>query len=80
MDVSTLTTVFMWCIIINVGILSVWMIVFTAAPEFTYRLQTKFFPMPRETYTVVNYGALGLYKIVFMVFVLVPYVALLIAT
>jgi hypothetical protein len=78
MDIATLTTFFMWCTIINVGILVVWIIVFGLAPEFTYRIQTKLFPMPRETFNVIVYSGFSIYRIVFVVFNLVPYVALLI--
>ena len=43
-----------------------------------YRLQSRFFPIPRETFNVVIYSFLGLYKIFVIVFCLVPYLALLI--
>jgi hypothetical protein len=78
MNILTLTSFFMWCTIINVGILIVWTIVFGFAPEFVYRIQTKLFPMPRETFNVVVYSGFSIYRIVFVVFNLVPYVALLI--
>ena len=41
-------------------------------------LQSKWFPIPRETFDVVIYAFLGLFKIIFLVFNVVPYVALLI--
>jgi hypothetical protein len=43
-----------------------------------YRMQSKWFPISRETFNVVIYSFLGLFKIVFLVFNLVPYVVLLI--
>jgi hypothetical protein len=48
------------------------------APGLVYRTQSKWFPIPRETFNVVIYSFLGLFNIVFLVFNLVPYVALLI--
>ena len=78
MGIQTLTTFFMWCTILNIGILVVWTIVFGLAPDFTYRIQTKLFPMPRETFNVVVYSGLAIYRIVFVAFNLVPYVALVI--
>jgi hypothetical protein len=36
------------------------------------------FPIPRETFNVLIYGFLGLFKIFFLTFNLVPYLALLI--
>ena len=77
MDIQTLTTFFMWCTIINGGLLILW----TAsmfAPDLVYRTQSKLIPIPRETFNVVMYSFLGLFKIVFLVFNVVPYVVLLI--
>ncbi len=48
------------------------------APDLLYRMQSKWFPISRETFNVVIYSFLGLFKIVFLVFSLVPYLALLI--
>jgi len=77
MDIQTLTTFFMWCTIINGGIFVLWTVFLLFAPELTYRTQRAFFPIPRETYNVVIYSFLGLFKIVFLVFNVVPYIALL---
>ena len=78
MTITTLTTFFMWCTIINLAIMIAWTIVLASAPNFMYRMQTKWFPMPQESFSVIVYSALALYRIVFVVFNLVPYVALLI--
>ncbi len=78
MDIQTLTTFFMWCTIINGGFLILWAMFFVFAPDLVYRTQSKWFPIPRETSNVVIYSFLGLFKIVFLVFNVVPYMALLI--
>jgi len=78
MGVQTLTTFFMWCTIINGGIFALWVSFLVFSPEFVYRIQSRLFPIPRETYNVVIYSFLGLFKIVFLVFNVVPYVVLLI--
>lgn len=78
MDIQTLTTIFMWCTIINGGILILWTVFSGFAPDLVYRTQSKLFPIPRETFNVVIYSFLGLFKIFFLVFNVVPYVALLI--
>jgi len=78
MDIQTFTTFFMWCTIINGGVF-LWTAVFSVfAPDFSYRMQSKWFPIPRETFNVLSYSYIGLFKIVFLVFNVVPYVALLI--
>ncbi len=78
MDIQTLTTFFMWCTIINgvIFVLSTTMLIL--APDFVYRIQSNLFPISRETLNVVIYSFLGLFKIVFLIFNVVPYVALLI--
>ena len=78
MDIQTLTTFFMWCTIMNGGLLALWATMCLLAPDFVYRTQRIWFPIPRETYNVVIYSFLGLFKISFLVFNVVPYVALLI--
>ena len=78
MDIETLTTFFMWCTVINGGIYLLWVVFCVGVPDVVYRMQSKFFPLPRETFNVVIYCFLGAFKIVFLVFNVVPYVALVI--
>ncbi len=78
MDIQTITTFFMWCTAINGGILILWAIFSMLAPDLVYRTQSKWFPIPRETFDVVIYSFLGIFKIFFLMFNAVPYAALLI--
>ena len=78
MDLQTLTTFFMWCTIINGSLLILWTAFSVFAPDLVYRTQRKWFPIPRETFNIVIYLFLGLFKIIFLIFNVVPYVALLI--
>lgn len=76
MDIQTLTIFFMWCSIMNGALLVFWTTMCISAPDLVYRTQSKWFPIPRETYNVIIYSFIGLFKIVFLVFNVVPYVAL----
>lgn len=78
MDIQTLTTLLMWCTIINGGIYVLWVVFLTFAPDLVYRIQSKWFPIPRETFNVVIYSFLGSFKIIYLFFNVVPYLALLI--
>ena len=78
MDIQTLTAFFMWCTIMNAALLALWATMCILAPDLLYRTQSKWFSISRETFNVVIYSFLGLFKIVFLVFNVVPYVALLI--
>ena len=78
MDIETLTQFFMWCTIINGGLLILWTLLGMFTPNLVYRSQSLFFPIPRETFDVVMYSFLGLFKIFFLVFNVVPLIALII--
>ena len=78
MDIETLTAFFMWCTIINGAMLVFSGIMIILAQDFVYSMHSKWFHIPRESFNVILYSFLGLYKIVFIVFNLVPYLALLI--
>ena len=78
MDIHMLCVFFMWCTIINAGLLILMSLILAFAGDWIYRLHTKLFPMPRETFNVVIYSFLGLYKIALIMFNLAPYLALLI--
>jgi hypothetical protein len=78
MDIETLTRFFMWCTIINGTLLVFWIIMLISAPEMIYRTQRRWFPIQRETFNIVIYCFLGLFKIFFLIFNLVPWVALII--
>lgn len=78
MDIQALTTFFMWCTIINGGLLIFWVLATMTIPNLVYRTQSKFFPMTKENFNIVFYMFLGIYKIFFIVFNVIPFVVLLI--
>ena len=78
MDMQTLTSFFMWCTLLNGGILALWTLFLVLAPDLVYRIQSLWFPISRETFNVIIFSFLGLFKILFLVFNVIPYAALLI--
>ncbi len=78
MDLDTLTRFFMWCTILHAAMFVLWITAFALAPDLVYRIQSKWFPLSRDAFNVVMYSFLGLFKIFFLMFNVVPYVALLI--
>lgn len=80
MDLVNLTEFFMWCSIINGALLLFWGLFVIVMPDITYRLQSVFFTISRESFDKVIYMFLGLFKMMFLFFNLVPYLALLIIT
>jgi len=78
LDIATLTNFFIWCTIINGSLYLFWAMFLLSTPDLVYRIQFRFFPIPRETYNVIIYSFLGLFKIFFIFFNIVPLVSLLI--
>lgn len=76
MDIKTLIGFFKWCTIINVALFAFTAIMFLLVPELVYRTQSWFFPLPRETFNLVLYCFLGMYKLMIIVFNIVPLIAL----
>lgn len=78
MDIETLTTFFMWCTIINGAMLVFSAVMCMLVTDFVYRMHSKWFNISRDAFNVAIYSFLGLFKIFFIFFNVVPYVALLI--
>ena len=78
MDIQTLTSFFMWCTIINTGFLFFLALIYLLVPNLVYRLQSRFIPISRETFDIVFYSFIGFFKVVVLVFFVVPWIALLI--
>lgn len=78
MTIETLTAFFKWCTILNAAILIYSSLFLCCAPGFVYRIQRRWYPITRETFDIVAYSYLGAFKLLFFVFNLVPYLALVI--
>jgi hypothetical protein len=78
MDIQTLTTFFMWCTIINLGLLVLISIVCLFLSDFSYRMNNIIFSISRETFNIGLFSFIALYKIFVITFNIVPYIALLI--
>ncbi|HOD83354.1 MAG: hypothetical protein BWX88_02903 [Planctomycetes bacterium ADurb.Bin126] len=78
MTLAQLRDFFMWCTIINGGLLLLTLLVFVAGRDWAYRMHSRFFPMSKDAFVLVLYCGVGFLKILFLVFNLVPWIALLI--
>ena len=78
MDIQTLTKFFMWCTIINLGLLILTSIACIFLADFSYRMNNRFFSISRETFNIAVFSFIALFKIVVIVFNIAPYIALLI--
>lgn len=78
MDFQNTKTFFMWCTVINGGLLIISVITGIVGLDFVYSIHGRLFQISRETFNMAYYFFIGLYKIVWLVFNSVPYIALLI--
>lgn len=78
MSVVALQQFFMWCTILNLGLLIIASLILILAGDWAFRIHGSLFPISREAFYVVIYSWLGLLKILIIVFNLVPWLALLI--
>jgi len=78
MNLQLLTDFFMWCTIINGGLLLLWTGIYLVAPDLLYRTQKRWFSGSKGTFFTVMYCFLGLFKMMLLFFNVVPFIALLI--
>ena len=77
MNIELVQRFFMWCTIINGAMLILSAIMLTFARDWIYSIHGKWFQIPRTAFDVTIYSFIGLFKIFFLMFNLVPYLALL---
>ena len=74
MDLHLMTEFFKWCSIINGSFLIFWFIVNMFIPNVAYKTQSYWFPLERKQFDVIIYCFLGIYKINFLFFNLIPWI------
>ena len=78
MDIESVIAFFMWCTILNVALLLLSSLMCICAGDWAYPIHSKLFSISRETFNVLIYSFIALYKLLVIVFILIPYIALLI--
>ena len=80
MTVDTLREFLGWCSVINIALLLYWWLLFMLAHDWVYRLHTKWFKLSPEKFDGLHYSAMAFYKLIVIVFNIIPYIALRIIT
>jgi len=80
MSIEQVRDLFMWCSIINVALLLLSSLMCIFAADWVYRRHSKFFKISREAFNVAIYSFIGVWKILIILFNIVPWIALLILT
>ncbi len=76
MDVSKLRTFLGWCCVLNFGLILISSLFLLAGPDWLNEMLAKFLSIPSEGFSGLWFTAIGLYKVLVLVFNLIPYIAL----
>lgn len=76
MNIEALSGFLLWCAVVNYALLIVWFLGFLLMRDFIYRMHNKFFRISVEQFGATNYAGIAFYKILILVFNLIPYIAL----
>lgn len=80
MTMTGIKEVLLWCVGLNYAILLIWAGVFICAHDWLYRLHGRWFKLSVETFDALHYGGLAVYKVGVILFCLVPWLALYLAS
>lgn len=67
---------FLWCTILNYGLLLWWFLVFRFARDWMYRWHGRWFKLDAAQFDAIHYAGMAAYKIGIFLFALVPWLAL----
>jgi hypothetical protein len=76
MSISLVRDVLFWCLVIHFGLLVFWSLFTLLARSWIDALWSRLFRLTSEQLDALNFGGILLYKLLILVFVAVPYVAL----
>ena len=76
MTVEIICEFLAWCSLINVGLLIFWLLWFTRAHDFVYRIHGKWLKLSVERFDAIHYAGMTFFKICIFLFNVVPYIAL----
>ncbi len=76
MDKSELLHLLGWCSLIYIIVLLFWLLILKIGRNWIYKLHSKWFEISAEKLNVIHYTLMGFFKIILIVFFLVPYLVL----
>ena len=76
MLLEEITTVLGWCTALNYSLLLLWFLLFVTARGWLYGIHSRWFTISDAHFDAIHYAGMALYKIAWVLFNLVPYVAL----
>ena len=74
--IRSLRTFLGWCVVINLGVLLYWFLAIVFARDFVFMVHTRWFTISEESFDAIHYTMMTFYKLVVIIFNLVPYLVL----
>ena len=78
MDLDTLQTLLGWCLVLGYGLLLIWFFVYKLANDWIVGIHARMFDIDEAVVRGDHFRLMGQYKILLFVFVLAPWLALII--
>jgi len=73
---ETFDTILAWSLLINLGILIFWFVMFIIFHDSLYALHSRWFKISLERFDSIHYAAMAFYKVCIFIFNLSPYLAI----
>ena len=80
MTIELLRELLFWSAVIHICLLAWWAIIFIFAHDLIYRLHSRWFNIAADRFDAIHYAGMAFYKISIFLFVIVPYLALMIVS
>ena len=79
MTIDTLQAVLGWSTLINFSLLIWWAFLILLASDWTFKMHNRFFAISKDTFHATHYAGMAFFKLLILMFNLVPYIAIRIA-
>ena len=76
MTLEIIRDVFAWCSVINIALLLCWFIIFSLARGWIYKMHSKWYNLSPDAFDAIHYAGIVFFKMLILVFNLVPYLAM----
>jgi hypothetical protein len=76
MAAELLQDFFMWCSIIHLAMMGISAILIIQCRDWVYTIHSRWFNLSKEAFDLALYSFLGLYKLLIIIFCIVPWIAL----
>ena len=76
MSTAQLQSLLGWCALIDIILLTLWLLMFTLGRDFIYRLHSRWFHLSPTQFDAIHYAGMALLKMFTLIFFLIPYLVL----